>query len=347
MPTREKFFERPNTVRDMIGGRILLPSTPNTLVDVVDGMKPGKAILVEYDIVPEVDPEHDVPYCSAEGPDLRGERFLKRGPQIDMDRHYTLDSAVQSATAPHQERSRKFNELSRDAILSGYGWWGIRERKHRKVHLTDCIEGAKIFAYSMQNQHDDSRKITTREYNSGNRNADLRHMGGDYILEVSSTTEDGEKHDVLFSSVPLARGLEKFARVYDLDAEQSSKAVTKRVTKRYTSRELSFGKHAVAAYIELARLEHEKGNNIPIQMCPFALPTQKTIDFYNRLQNHVMVKDTYVDEAGKESTKKRSLNKAEKEILLWQFVAKHGPKETLFADKIQNYNWQRMYEPAA
>jgi hypothetical protein len=265
-----------------------------------------------------------------------------------MDRHYTIDSAINAAEAPYQERNRKFSGLRKDAVLSGYGWWGIRARQHRKVHLTDCVEGAKIFAYSMQNQHDDSRRITAREYNSSNPNNVLRHMGGDYLFEVPSTSEDGKKHDVLLSSVPVARGREKFARVYDLDAEQSSKSVTKRVSKRYAAREVSFGKQAVAAYIELARQESMRGNNIPMQMCPFALPTQKTVDFYNRMQNRVMVKDTYVDEDGKESTKKRPLNKAEKEVLLWKFVAKHGPKETLFAaEKLQDYNWQRMYKPAA
>jgi len=133
-----------------------------------------------------------------------------------------------------------------------------------------------------------------------------------------------------------------------MGAEQSARSVTKRVSKRYAGRELYFGKHAIAAYIELARTEHAAGNPVPMQMCPFALPTQKTVDFYNRLESRVMVQEKYTDSKGKERTRTRPLSKAEKEIMLWQFVAKHGPKETFFAaDKLQGYKWQRMYEPAA
>jgi hypothetical protein len=149
-------------------------------------------------------------------------------------------------------------------------------------------------------------------------------------------------------SVPVARGRSKHARILDLGAEQSAKSVTKRITKRYGGRELYFGKHAVAAYIEMARLEHEKGNPVPMQMCPFALPSQMTVDFYNRLVNRVMVKEAYINEEGRERTRKRPLNKAEREILLWQFVAKHGPEETLFArGKLPEYRWNRMYNPRA
>ena len=56
MPTREKFFKRPTTVRDMVGGRRVLSSTPNTIVDVIDGMRPGQALVVDYDVVPDIDP---------------------------------------------------------------------------------------------------------------------------------------------------------------------------------------------------------------------------------------------------------------------------------------------------
>ncbi len=350
MPTREKFFGKPSAKRDMIGNRrvIGVNASQKTLAHVIDNIRPGEAVLVLQDIVPDVDPEEQIPYCSKDGPNLKAMRFLKRGPQVDLSRHYTIDSAIEAATAPHIERQRKFSEVTGDVPLSGYGWWGIRVRQHRKVHLADCVQGARIFAYSMQNQHNDERKITAREYNSDNPNRVLRMMGGDYLFEVPSTSEDGFKHDVLLYSVPLARGMEKFARVHDMGAEQSARSITKRVSKRYAGRELYFGKHSIAAYIEIARLEHEKGNVIPMQMCPFALPTQKTVEFYNRLEKRVMVEEKYTDGKGKERTRTRILNKAEKEVLLWQFVAKYGPKETFFAaDKLQDYRWGRMYEPAA
>jgi hypothetical protein len=231
--------------------------------------------------------------------------------------------------------------------LSGYGWWGIRVRQHKKVHLVDCVQGAKIFAFSRLNKHDYSRRVTMLEYNSNEPRADVRHMGGDFLFEVPSTTEDF-KHDVMLYSVPLQRGREKFARAPDIGAEQSSRAVTKRVTKRYAGREVYFGKHAIAAYIELAKLEYEKGNIVPMQMCQFALPTQMTVDFYNKLTHRVMMQEKYVDEAGKERTKKRPLNKAEREILLWRLVKKYGPRKTFFAtEKLQNYRWNRIYAPAA
>jgi hypothetical protein len=82
-------------------------------------------------------------------------------------------------------------------------------------------------------------------------------------------------------------------------------------------------------------------------MCPFALPSQKTVDFYNKLSYRVMIQEEKIGEDGKKRRTKRKLNKAEKEILLWGFVAKYGPRETFFAKgKLQDYKWQRIYQPA-
>lgn len=346
MPTTQSFFEKPSSVRDIIGERRIITATTAGLVDLIDGMRQGEAVLVAEDIVPEEDPHEKIPYCSEEDSSLRGERFLKRGPQADLARYYTIDQAVQAATPMHSERRKAFSSVGKEAVLSGYGWWGIRARQHRKVHLADCVQGARIFAFSMQNQHNDARTITVREYNSENRRSEMQSMGGDFICEVPSTSNDGFKHDVLFYAVPIAPGAEKFARAYDMGAEQSARSVTKRVTKRYAAREMYFGKHAIAAYIEIARQEHNRGNDVPMAMCPFALPSQKAVDFYNRLEQRVMIQEHFKDKDGKERSSKRPLNKAEKEILLWQLVGKYGPKETFVAGgKMQEYSWQRMYEP--
>jgi hypothetical protein len=316
------------------------------LVDVIDSIRPGQAVLLDYQVIPDVDPVSEIPYWKEQDEKQKSNRFLKRGPQIDVMKRRSLDDAMESAVRPWQDRNRRFSEINPNMPYSGYGWWGSRIRQHKKVHLCDCIEGAKIFAFSMLNQNDEDNTITMREYNDSERTS----MGGDYLFEVPSAdvdTDESKKYDVSLSSVPVTRLKDKHARVLDLHSKQTCKATTKRVTKRYSGREHYWCKHAVAAYLHLAKQESDKGNNTPIEMCPFALPSQKTVDFYNKLTYRVMIQEEKIGEDGKKRRSKRHLNKAEKEILLWGFVAKYGPRNTFFAKgKLQDYKWQRIYEPA-
>jgi len=74
-----------------------------------------------------------------------------------------------------------------------------------------------------------------------------------------------------------------------------------------------------------------------MQMNPFALPTQKVVDFYLKLRTQVMV-----FEYDKEKRRKwhRSLHEAEIEKLLWDFVKEYEYKPTFFATKqFRNYDW--------
>ncbi len=342
MPTRTKFFDKPERVGEIVGNRRLMPHTDETLVEVIDSLKPGQAVVIDYQIIPDTDPISGIPYWKEEDQRLKSMRFLKRGPQTDVMKWRSLDEAMEAADKPYADRQRRFAGLN-GTPMSGYGWWGARLRQHKKVHLTDCIEGARIFAYSELNKHDEDRTITMREYSDDQK----RQMGGDFLLEVPSADED-IKHDVALVSVPLTRDRTKYARVKDLHSAQSCKATTKRVSKRYAGREHYWCKHAIAAYLHVAKSEFEKGNPNPLDMSPFALPTQRTVDFYNKLTHRVMMQEKYLDEEGKERTKKRPLNKAEREIMLWRLVSKYGPKETLFArGKLQEYKWNRIYAPAA
>ena len=75
-------------------------------------------------------------------------------------------------------------------------------------------------------------------------------------------------------------------------------------------------------------------------MSQFAIPAQKTVDYYLKLENNLLIYDPKL--ACKD--KLRRTNRAEKEIALWFLVETLGHDETFFAKKsrdgdVADYDW--------
>jgi len=324
---RTEFFQRPERVKEIIGEKTVYEVNPlnanekKTLVDKIENLGKNEAVLLHGTIVsPQYESE---------------DRFLKRGSQANLKRYRTIEEAVNDATPMWKLRQERFNQTNPEIDYCGYGWWGIKKREYKKVHLVDCVKGAKLLAYSLMSKKPEDQ-IKVRRYDGHSM---ARKKGGKYLVEVPSMTKE-MKYLVNLEYVPLTRLKNKYSIIFDLSTRHGCEAfIANTFDYRYATSSVSFCPHIIAAYHKFAKEEWDMGNKTPMEVNPFALPSKKTVDFYNKLESQVMVQDSY-EKDGKNLTKKRPLNKAEKEILLWKYAAKHGAMESFFTkDNLKTYSW--------
>ena len=105
--------------------------------------------------------------------------------------------------------------------------------------------------------------------------------------------------------------------------------------EKETSKVFNFCAHDIAGYLKIMDHYWNKDKNlVPLQMNQFAIPTQETANFYNKLSKNCLIQIS-------EDKKPRKLNRSEKEILLWGLVHKLGHDKTFFAkEKLKDYNWE-------
>jgi hypothetical protein len=336
---KKEFFKEPGA-NQILQGKIRKIKTGN-LVTIIEKLPANYAYVIDHNIIPEVSKE-GIPYVldtlnetnSSKTKEELAQRFLKRGPLIELNNNdLTLAKAINSKKTMLDLRREYFNNLKIDEFeLAGYGFWGIRDRRHRRLNLVSCIKGARLYAYSQLNK-EESELIKLLEYDLKKEDA---YLGADVIMEVPSERITLPNYDITLRSVPVKDVKEKYSVIYDFDADHTCKFRSTRITKRFTSRESFLDFHICAAYLAFADYEYRtKKNLLPLEMCPFVIPTQKIIDFYRKLVNNVVV--IYNNEDKKI---KRATNQAEREILLWHFVEKYGHDETCFAKKkLKEYKW--------
>lgn len=307
---------------------------PGSLVNVIERLRPNQCFVINYPIIPEKSPQK-IPYTNLEDEGELWQRFLKRGKCLDFNNNKTtLEEVINNGKSPLDIRKKLFDNLKIDEYeVAAYGYWGIRKNQHRRIHLVDCIKGAKLFAYSERSK-DEKEKIVVRKYELLDKN-DIG-MGADVIMEVPSEQINKEVYDITLRSVPILNDKDKYAIIFDFDADHVCKFRASRVSGGYKARESLQDFHIIAAYLEFAHHEFRENKNvIPLEQCPFAIPTQKTVDFYNKLNKNVAIQ---YNDRGKKV--RRALNRAHKEILLWRFVEKYHHDTTFYAtEKLQNYNW--------
>jgi len=314
---------------------------PGSLITVIERLKPNQSFIIDYPIIPEKSPQK-IPYTDLESEGELWQRFLKRGRCLDLNNNKTtLEEVINNKQRPLDIRRKLFNNLKIDEYeVAAYGYWGIRKNQHRRVHLVDCIKGARLFAYSELNKEEKER-ILIRKYELIEKlDKEEVGMGADVIMEVPSEQINKENYDITLRSIPILNDKDKYAIIFDFDADHVCKFRASRISRGYKGRESLQDFHIIAAYLEFAHHEvRENKNIVPLQQCPFAIPTQKTVDFYNKLTRNVGIQ---YNDRGKKA--KRSLNRAEKEILLWRFVEKYGHDETFYATKkLRDYKWQLGY----
>jgi len=266
-------------------------------------------------------------------------KFMKHGPEVKIARAYTLAQAVELGKTPLQLREDAFNSIKSHEYC-GYSFMPLgKDRRKRKVSLLECLEGARIFAYSHQVP---GTGIKVKTYADAKR---ARKDGAVVIASVPSREKDEGRMEFKLMSVPLIDSPEKYAITYGFGSDHSCGAKRFNIRYRYvnekeSSEVVNVCCHEIAAYLELIQQEWTQHKNIiPLQMCPFAIPSQATVDFYLKLENNVLVSDNEKED------KLRKPNRAEKEISLWALVQTLGHDKTFYADKsrdgdVRDYKWQ-------
>lgn len=267
-------------------------------------------------------------------------KFMKHGPEVRPRRYYTLDQAIRDGRTPVQLREEAFNAIS-DPFYCGYSILPTsRDRRKRKISLIECVEGARIFAYSHQVP---GTSLDVKAYSDCDR---VFSEGAEVVSRVPSRTRKEKRHELKLVSVPFKDSSEKYLISQNIGSDHSCGSKRFNIRYRYTDDKESSGivnlcAHEVAAYLQLVQQEWENNKNIiPLQMSPFAIPSQETARYYLNLENNVLVKDPTL--VGKD--KLRKMNRAEKEIALWAFVKRYGHDRTFFAKpsrdgNVRDYNW--------
>lgn len=269
-------------------------------------------------------------------------KFMKHGKEVKPKRYYSLDQAVSDGRTPVQLRSEAFDNI-KDTDFCGYSFVPIgRDRRKRKVSLVECMEGARIYAYSNQVR---GSGIDIRPYADSKR---VRIDGAEMVFRVPSRTKGEGKIEFKLTSVPVRDSREKYLIAQSVGSDHSCPSKRFKIRYRYTDDKESSGvvnvcAHEVAAYLKTVQhyVENEK-NIVPLQMSPFAIPSQMAVDYYLKLGNNVLISD----EGLKGKDKLRKMNRAEKEIALWSLVKRFGHDETFYSKSsrdgnVADYNWSR------
>lgn len=317
---KEKFFYRPNTIGEILEDRRVLMPSRSELVQTLETMSDAQAVRIDYTLVPNG-------YGYEEDQFRNGPNFMKRGPQVNLYEPKSVQEALERRLGPTRLRIDAFDNLDSEQDNSAYSWRGLRTGQKRRVHLVDCLEGSKLFAFSERSKLMQD-KITMRTYKDA---CGIEQQGGVFTFEVPSRSSES-KHLVRLHSVPLPRSGTEYAVWFDLASVHACADKLNRFSFRYASKEENFCAHDVAAYLHLAKQVYQQSGRVILM--PFALPTELTVGFYGKLRNNVVLKDN----RGKK--KRRPLNNAEIEILLWELVANKQNKATFFArKKMQELEW--------
>ncbi len=268
-------------------------------------------------------------------------KFMKHGKEVKPARYYFLEDAIRIGKTPVQLREEFFNQI-KNYEFCGYSFMPLgKDKRKRKVSLIECLEGARIFAYS----HQKNAPIKIRAYADAER---VKKEGAEVVAKVPSRTKGERKIQCKLTSVPYKDSLEKYIISLNIGSDHSCQSKRFNIRYRYSDDKESSGilnicAHEIAIYLELIQQEWDKNKNmIPVQMCQFAIPTQETVNYYLKFENNVLI----YDENLKNKNKLRKPNRAEKEIGLWNLVKHLGHDRTFYSKKsrdgdVADYKWGR------
>jgi len=267
-------------------------------------------------------------------------KFMKHGPEVKPKRYYSSEQVLRDGRTPVQLREDVFDKTEK-SFYCGYTFLPIgRDRRKRKVSLVECLEGARIYAYSHQVR---GAEIIIKPYADAKR---VRIDGAEIVCKVPSRTEKQGKINFKLISVPVVDCPEKHSVSLNIGSDHSCPSKRFNIRYKYTDDKEGSGivnicAHEIAAYLQVIEHYWNEKNIIPLQMCQFAIPSQKTVDFYLRLGNNVLVRD----ETLKSEDKLRKMDRADREIALWCRVKKDKHDATFYSKRsrdgdVAEYKWR-------
>jgi len=304
-------------------------------------------------------------------------KFYKHGNLITLPQPRTLKDALESKYIPMDLRIEAFKKLAgmkqEEINFIGYSWRPVfgRDRTKRVVPFVWLPEGARIFSYAENNSLfrqknpntgivETKKGIKVQEYADSKR---VRTEGASVVLEVPSRTKKAPHYIFGLNHVPYIPnlpGLEEntnLASIFSLnhasikgeDFEYIQGHTPHDIFDiRYTfenSREQSplikFSAQDIAGYLGIIKKQlTQQHNSTTLTFNPFALPSRHQAEFYNKLNNNVVIYDPTLSS----KTKLRKLHIAEKSILLGRAIAHFGHDDFAYWDPTRDgifkgYDW--------
>jgi len=277
----------------------------------------------------------------------------KHGNEVIIPQAKSQRELMSQRITPVQMREKEFNELQekhqktgRTPVYSGLIFRpprGSVDTTLSKITLVGSIEGLRVFDYSHQIP---GTRITYKLWDGARA---VETEGAKVDGNVPSREEGKQRYDLVsLNNIALIDNDRKYVIAQTLSSDHICK------DKRYNQQlrfpignEKSKGAikylcpHDIALYLEIIDREHNDNKNlVPLMASQIPLPTEDTVEFYKKLLNNVLIKDTYKSgkSIGKEYT--RGLNQSEQEALLWGSVMKRGHDATFYATKdLKEVNW--------
>ena len=305
------------------------------LVDIILGLQEDQFLLITRALVP---PEYQSSW-----------HFLRHGTRVGLGLGESLEVTAQTLTrkrrlpVPVDFRMSSFDRITEAAgLYSGYEYtpqtirpYNHRDTRVRRVSLVECLEGARIYAYTHQVA---MAHIDVEHYTDARA---VAKDGAVFHVHVPSRVKAARRYRFNLTSIPIIDNKNKWGIAWGAASEGHDCLAGLYLGIRYSQKEdsliFNWCAHEVAAYITLMGEMSKQGNRVPLQMSQIALPTQLSVDFYKRLCDSVLISDENLTA----KDKVRPLSKAEQEILLWGLVHKKGHRPTFFAEgRLSNYNWK-------
>lgn len=263
-------------------------------------------------------------------------KCYKHGDFVALSQPRTQWQAYQTKEIPLAIRARDFSRLGKmqeeDINFVGYTWYPVqgKDRRKRVVPFVWVPEAVRLFAYA-ENM---TGGIEVKSYEEARR---VKTEGAEAVCRVPSRTRKRGRYTLKLNHVPIDGSTERRAVCWSLRSQyaEGQETLHSQYNIRYTyemDREASdvftFYPQDIAAYIAVIKHFNAQHNLTPIEMSPLALPSQKTMHFYNKLCNNVLVHDDTLDS----KDKLRKLHIDEKSILIARSMGVYGHDATLFWD---------------
>ncbi len=351
--TQRKSFFREREVREIQDLSTQTVYYARGLVDRIDNLNPSnEALEIRTNIVPG----RFFPKTTSEAEASR--KCYKHGDLILLSHPRTQEGCYNTPEIPLATRARDFDKLrtmkEEEINFVGYSFqptWG--DRKKRVVPFAWLPEGLRLFSYS----ENIGNPIKIEPY------ADARKViseGASIVAEVPSRSRKQPRYKFKLLHVPVIRSEKNLATVLTLkpglvlEDEENPENVSSGRTAHETynikynwekdregSEVVTFYPQDVAAYISIIKHFNGKHNLTPIEMNPFAIPSQHQAEFYKKLGNNILMYDATLSS----KDKLRKLHIAEKSILLARALGKFGNDDFAYWDpardgKLKDYDWQ-------
>ena len=353
MASKKEFFRKRTAAQIMKGKELLYTSDRLNLAEQVERLSENEVLVITDNIIPKKY------YPRESGNELLYERtfanskFLKHGTEVKPRRSYSLEETIRNRKLPFQQRREAMEALAGYDSAQFYSGYTFRpatdtgDSRARKLSLVQCVDGAALFAYAMNN----TGGFEVKNRGTIEKAKKAEKEGSTFELSVPSRREKKGRYKVIWDSVATIDSQEKYAianrarPAHQCDYLTYKNMRYKFISDKESSDIINICAHDIAAYLGIIENQKDESFNlIPLQMSWIAIPTQYTVDMLKKARNQAVLQ--YKDAKGKE--RYAPLNQAEQEIFLWNLTHREirnnpgheGYDKLWFAkEKITNYRF--------